>query len=99
MFEYEQAKLNLQNIKDELYQYLLTSYKNDEVPKETTDKTFKYLEGIQDAILKRERLKIEFSKGGSPMWYKQLFSYLAKWIEEEYALDEILTEELDKIIE
>jgi hypothetical protein len=98
-FEYEQAKINLQDTKDKLYEYLLTSYEKDKSPKETADTTFKYLESVQDSILKRDKLNFEFSRGGSPMWYKNLFAYLAKWIEEEYKIDEILSEELGKIIE
>jgi len=98
-YELEKAKLVLEEIREDIYQYFVKTYSNKEKSEKDAKTTNDYLEKVVDGIFKRKEMCLKFSKGGSPLWYSNLFSKLAAWIKAEYTLKEILNEELDKILE
>jgi hypothetical protein len=98
MFDYEfgQAGGNLDEIKEKLKEYLINSYhENNKNPQEHTDRTFKYLESLVDRIIKRKDYKLQFGSGGSPHWHANIFRYVAKWVDAELKMCEMLSKELN----
>jgi hypothetical protein len=98
-YELEKAKLILEEAKDDIYKYFVKTYANTEKTSKDAKSTYKYLEKVVDDIYKRKEMSLKFSKGGSPLWYLNLFTKLATWIKAEYILNEVLNEELDNILE
>jgi len=94
-YDFEKANQNLEEIKASLKKFLETTY-NDE---KATKRTFEYLTKTIDRIIKKEPIRIEFSKGGDASWYISIFNYLANWIEAEKRTSELLIQELNDSIE
>jgi hypothetical protein len=84
-FELEQAKLDLENTRESIYNFLVTSYTQSKYskPEEIASKTMKYLDGIIAKMIKKQAISIEFLNGASPLWFSELFKYFSTWVEQE----------------
>jgi len=90
-FEIEQARTELQSIKEKIEDYLKRSYSDEE----TAIDTYKYLEGLVDDICKRKKVNIQFSSGADPGWHADVYKMFSKWIQLEDDLAMMLSRELD----
>ena len=91
----EEAKKNLEDIKTSLRNFLSRTYEDEE----TATNTYEYLSKIVRRTIKKESIKIEFSKGGDVSWYMNIFHYLANWLEAEKKTSDLLNQELEDISE
>jgi hypothetical protein len=89
----EEAKQNLEEIKKSLKAFLLRTYDDEE----TATNTFNYLGRAVSRIIKKDSIKIEFSKGGDVVWYMNVFNYVANWLEAEKKTSDLLNKELEEI--
>lgn len=95
-FELEQAKTNFETVKNNFYEFLLTSYNEVKNPEESAKTLIKYFDTITEQVIKRQPIKIEFQKGASPIWYAEIFRYLSDWIEQEVKICELLSKQIDQ---
>lgn len=93
--ELDQAKKNLEDIKNLLRSFLKRTYENDE----TAASTFIYLSKAVSRAIKKESIKIEFSKGGDLSWYMNIFHYLSNWMEAEKKTSDLLNQQWENIEE
>lgn len=91
----DEAKKNLEDIKNSLRNFLQRTYEDDE----TAASTFIYLSKAVSKAIKKEAIKIEFSKGGDLSWYMNIFHYLANWMEAEKKTSDLLNQQLENIEE
>lgn len=95
-YDLEYIQVELSEIKEKIYNYLLGSYRRDPGgPEEAAKKTFKYLGDIVDLIIKRREFKIQFGSGGATLWHSRVLSLLATWIDIEYKYSLLLAKEFD----
>lgn len=99
-FEIERVKASLSDTKDQLFDYLVDSYKKDSEGAEcAAKKTFKYLGDVVDLIIKRQGFKIQFAEGGATLWHAKVLSYLSSWVELEYKYSLLLATALEDLEE
>lgn len=91
----EEAKKNLEEVKKSLKNYLHRTYDSED----TAEHTFNYLTKVISGIIKKQPLKMEFSKGGDAVWYMNLFNYISNWLEAEKKTSDLLNNELEEINE
>jgi len=91
----DEARKNLEEIKTSLRSFLLRTYNNAE----TANSTFEYLTKMIKCTIKKEAIKLEFSKGGDVSWYMSIFHYLSNWLEAEKKTSDLLNKGLADIIE
>jgi hypothetical protein len=91
----KEAQKNLDELKTSFRDFLLRTYNN----KETAINTFEYLSKIVKSTIKKEAIKIEFTKGGDVSWYMSVFNYLSNWLEAEKKTSDLLNQGLAEIIE
>jgi len=101
MFDYEfgQAGYTLDEIKENLKNYLVGSYHDNFDPHDQADRMFKVLENVVDCVIKRKDYRISFGEGGSPCWHAAIYKYLSCWIEAELKMCELLSKELNSKLE
>jgi hypothetical protein len=90
-FEYDQAKIELEETKKKLIDYLRSTY----VDKSDADKTFKYLENIVTNIIKRHEYSINFGSGGNPIWHARILVLMSKWVEVENRLGKLISSKIE----
>jgi hypothetical protein len=95
-YEYTKASQELEEIKEELKAYLLSSYKKDKHPEKVAKENFIYLEKVISRIIKRKKYQFQFSAGGSPSWHATIFSFMSKWLRAEEKINKILCEDLEE---
>jgi len=91
----EKARRDLEEVKTSFRNFLLRTYDN----KETANNTFEYLSRAIRGSIKKEAIKIEFSKGGDVSWYMNVFNYLSNWLEAEKKTSDLLNQGLAEVIE
>jgi len=97
-FEFHQAGVSLEELKESLKDYLVKSYeKISDDPQKQANDIFKYLETQVDRMIKRKSYRMQFGEDGSPMWHATIFKYLSRWISLEFSMCEMLSEELSKL--
>jgi hypothetical protein len=95
-YEYNQAQYDLEEVKENLLEYLSDCYYSDDSdPKGAAKRTYKYLESIVDNILKKKSYNLRFGDGGSPLWHVSVLKYLSEWIEAENKVCRMLGKQLD----
>lgn len=95
-FEIDDTRRQLNELKEELRNYLVNSYNKRDKEKKA-EKTFKYLEMVVDTICKRNSFSITFNGGADPMWHSEVFSYISRWINLEEKLNSWLILELEDL--
>ena len=95
-FELQQAQLESELAREDLYNYLQLSYQNSNMgdPASSCDQTMKYLEEILEKIIKRQKININFLNGASPLWYAEIFRYFSNWIEKEVKVCDLMAQQI-----
>jgi len=93
--ELERAQQDLIGIKSSFHDFLIKSYANEELALNT----FEYLAKAVRRIIKKESVKIDFNQGGDALWYINVFNYMSAWLEAEKRTSDLLSQELENIIE
>ena len=91
----DEAKKNLEEVKKSFQTFLLKTYDDQE----TAINTFTYLSKVISKVIKKEAIKIEFTRGGDVIWYMNVFNYLSNWLEAEKKTSDLLNKELEDISE
>lgn len=87
-FEFNQAQLDLDDIKTKLRDYLLLTYKTEK----DAEATYIYLEGIVSRICKSQDYTLSFG-GGSPLWHARVLYLLGKWVNLENKVGVLISRE------
>lgn len=91
-FDFEQANLELEKARNELWEYLLNSYKTEPEALEM----HAYLNGVLERICKRQSYEIKIS-GGSPIWHSDIYALLSRLIECEDRVGQMLYVQLEEL--
>ena len=91
-YEIQQAKEDLNSIKDKVRLYLREHYPEDK--KDTAQEVFEYLERIVTKVIKRQKLNLSWGSGASPCWHASIFLMLSAWIEAEVSLSVAISDAL-----
>jgi len=78
-YRYHQTKLDLDEVKQQLDDYLNLTYDT----KEEAQSTWEMLEDVVDRICKKQEYTIEFAAGGSPEWHIDILKLVSEWLELE----------------
>jgi len=88
-FEFNQAKLDLEETKSKLLEYIKLTYD----AQEEMDSTFLYLESIVSKICKRQQFNICFD-GGNPIWHARILHLLSNWIRLENKVGVLMSQRI-----
>jgi hypothetical protein len=97
-YELERALFELENLKEELHQYLALSYqKGEENSERDAEHTYKYLEAAISKIIKRQAYSLKWSAGGTPAWHATILGFVSEWVKLELKISDLLSKSLSDI--
>ena len=83
-FEYNQANHQLEELKEELNNFLLSSYQENK--EENAQRAYELIQDVVYSAIRRETFKLHWMPGGSATWHSEICKYVANWIELEHQL-------------
>lgn len=95
-YELERLRCDLDSLKDDLRNYLIATYKNENADSLVKAKgTFLYLSGVVDKIIKRQAYSLKWGPKGTAQWHATILDYISKWVFLELEVSKLLSQMIE----